>query len=176
MASKNFLDQFSTNNKPDSFKEEVLVPSSKSKKPLNITLIVIIVIVILLGGFLTWFFVLRPTIEVPSFIGQEVSDVNSWLKQQGIQASGVVFKDEYSEEYDEKIVIDQSIKEGKKVKKKEEIVFIKGQKNENINENKNLINNDDNKLKEIKYKTDETENKIEKTKTLIEEIPQKKAK
>ena len=123
MASKNFLDQFSTNNKPDSFKEEVLVPSSKPKKPLNITLIVIIVIVILLGGFLTWFFVLRPTIEVPSFIGQEVSDVNSWLKQQGIQSSGVVFKDEYSEEYDEKIVIDQSIKEGKKVKKDVKIDF-----------------------------------------------------
>lgn len=123
MASKNFLDQFSTNNKPDSFKEEVLVPSSKSKKPLNITLIVIIVIVILLGGFLTWFFVLRPTIEVPSFIGQEVSDVNSWLKQQGIQASGVVFKDEYSEEYDEKIIINQSIEEGKKVKKDVKIDF-----------------------------------------------------
>lgn len=117
MAQKNFLDQFSSNNKPDSFKEEVFVPSKTPKKPLNITLIVIAAAAVVITGFLIWFFVLRPTIEVPSFIGKEVSDVNSWIKQQGIQASGIVFEDEYSEDVDAKLIIDQSISEGKKVKK-----------------------------------------------------------
>ena len=123
MAGKNFLDQFSSENKPESFQEEVFVPSKKQKKPLNITLIVVLSIVIVLGGFLTWFFVFRPTIEVPSFIGQEVSDINSWVKQQGIQLSGIVIKEEYSEEFDSKIIIEQSIDAGKKVKKNVKIDF-----------------------------------------------------
>lgn len=124
MASKNFLDQFSTNNKPDSFKEEVLVPASKPKKPLNITVLIVLAVVVLLGGFSIWFFVLRPTIEVPSFIGLEISDINSWIKQQGIEPAGVVIKDEYSDEYEQKKIVYQSIEEGKKVKKNVKIDFV----------------------------------------------------
>lgn len=123
MAGKNFLDQFSSNDKPDSFKEEVLVPSKTSNKPLNIKLIIIGSAVVVLVIFLSWFFFLRPTIKVPSFIGQEVSDVNSWLKQYSIQPSGIVFDEEYSEEYDSKLIIYQSIAEGKKVKKDAKINF-----------------------------------------------------
>ena len=123
MASKNFLDQFSTNNKPDSFKEEVLVPASKPKKPLNITVLIVLAVFVVIGGFSLWFFLLRPTIEVPSFIGLEISDVNSWVKQQGIQPAGIVIKDEYSEDYDAKKIIFQSVEEGKKVKKDVKIDF-----------------------------------------------------
>lgn len=124
MASKNFLDQFSTNNKPDSFKEEVLVPASKPKKPLNKIVLIILTVVAVLGVFLLWFLFLRPTIKVPSFIGLEIRDVNSWVKQQGIEPSGIVIKDEYNDEYDADQIMYQSIEEGKKVRKNAKIDFI----------------------------------------------------
>ena len=123
MAGKNFLEQFSTDNKPDSFKEEVFVPSKQPKKPLNITVIIIFAVIVLLGGFLSWFFLLRPTIEVPSFIGLQTSDVNDWIKQQGIQPSGIVIKEEYSEDFASKLITYQSIEPGKKVKKDVKIDF-----------------------------------------------------
>ena len=123
MAGKNFLEQFSTDNKPDSFKEEVFVPSKQPKKPLNITVIIVLAVVVLLGGFLSWFFLLRPTIEVPSFIGLQTSDVNDWIKQQGIQPSGIVIKEEYSEDFASKLITYQSIEPGKKVKKDVKIDF-----------------------------------------------------
>ena len=50
MAGKNFLEQFSTDNKPDSFKEEVFVPSKQPKKPLNITVIIVLAVVVFLGS------------------------------------------------------------------------------------------------------------------------------
>lgn len=123
MENKDFLEQFSSNNKPDSFKEEEFVPTTKGKKHISPVLIIVFAVILLLAGFLYWFFALRPTIEVPSFIGQKMSDVNSWVKQQGIQASGIVFKEEYSEDYDSKLIISQSIKEGTKVRKDVKLDF-----------------------------------------------------
>ena len=42
MDNKDFLDQFSNNGKPDSFKEEERVPVTKERKPLNIKLLLLI--------------------------------------------------------------------------------------------------------------------------------------
>ena len=123
MENKDFLEQFSSNDKPDSFKEEVFVPTTKRKIHISPILIIVLVALLLLGGFLYWFFALRPTIEMPSFIGEKTSDVSSWIKQQEIQASGIVFKEEYSEEYDAKLIFEQSIEAGKKVRKDVKIDF-----------------------------------------------------
>ena len=40
MSEKDFLEQFSSNNKPDSFKEEERVKVTKEKKPLNVKLLI----------------------------------------------------------------------------------------------------------------------------------------
>lgn len=124
MSDKDFLSQFSDQNKkPDSFKEEVRIPVNKEKKPLNPMMIVIPVIVLIIVAALAWFFMFRPTIEVPYFIGKKQSDVASWVSQQGITKSGIIFNEEYSLEYEDGEIFFQSIEAGKKVKKDVKMTF-----------------------------------------------------
>lgn len=124
MAKKDFLEQFSTNNKPDSFKEEVRIPTTKPKFVINKGLIIALAVSFLVIVTGIWYFVFRPTIEMPSFIGEEVSDINSWLKQQGIDSTGIIYKEEYSEDVEKKLIISQSIEEGKKIKNDAKIDFV----------------------------------------------------
>lgn len=124
MANKDFLTQFSNENKPDSFKEEERTPIVKTKKPVNKLALIITIVVILVLGILAYFLFLAPKIEMPNFVEQSKSDVASWVKQQGIETQGIVFKNEYSFDYDEDIVISQSIEEGKKIKDNAKITFV----------------------------------------------------
>lgn len=124
MPNKDFLDQFSTNNVPDSFKKEELKPVKKKTNLTSVLIVVLAIVVLSLIGVLIFLIVNRPNIDMPNFVGQKVSDVTSWLKQQEIEASGIVYKEEYSDDYDEKIIIKQSIPEGEKVKKDVKMDFI----------------------------------------------------
>ena len=48
MSNKDFLSQFSDNNKkPDSFKEEERVKVTKEKKPVNVKLLLVILAIVL---------------------------------------------------------------------------------------------------------------------------------
>ena len=123
MSNKDFLSQFSDENKPASFKEEERVKITKEHKPVNVKLIVIIVAAILLIAGLILFFVLRPTIEVKNFVGSNVSDVKAWVIQNKIETQGVIFKQEYNFDYDEDIVIYQSVNEGEKIRKDAKLDF-----------------------------------------------------
>ncbi len=122
---KDFLNQFSNENKkPESFKEEVRIPVSKPKKPLNPLMIIIPIVALILIAFLVWFFFLRATIEMPNFVGKTQSDIAQWVTQQGIERNGIVFDEEYSMEYDEDVIMSQSVDAGTMVKKDVKINFV----------------------------------------------------
>lgn len=117
MPKKDFLEQFSTNNVPDSYKQEELKPVNKKINPVPFIVLGVVLLVLLGVGIFLFIYLNRPTIEVPNFIGKKSSEVVSWIKQQEIEASGIVYKEEYSDDVEEKIIISQSIEEGIKVKK-----------------------------------------------------------
>ncbi len=125
MSNKDFLNQFSNEDKkPDSFKEEERVKVVKERKPINVKLLIIILASALLIVGAVLFIIFRPTIVVNNFVGQKTSEVKSWIKQNEIETQGVVFKEEYNFDYDEGVIVSQSIAEGKKVRKKVKIDFV----------------------------------------------------
>lgn len=121
--NKDFLSQFSNDNKPDSFKEEERIKVVKERKPLNPLFIIIPLIVLIIAATLVYFILFRPNIEVPEFVGQSKNDVIAWIKQQEIETTGIVFKEEYNFDYDKDVVIEQ-IPETGKVTKKAKMTFL----------------------------------------------------
>ena len=121
--NKDFLSQFSNEGKPASFQEEERIPVVKEKKPINVKLIAILAVVLLALGILAYFLFFAPKIEMPNFVGKTKADVAAWVKQQGIEASGIIFEEEYNFDYDEGQILTQSVKDGKKVKKNVKINF-----------------------------------------------------
>lgn len=125
MADKDFLSQFSEEGKkPDSFKEEVLTPVAKERKPLNKGLLVGIIILLIIIIFLIWWLFLRARIEMPNFVGETKNDLSAWVKQYDIDAKGIILKEEYNFDHPEGTIIDQSIESGKKIKENAKIDFV----------------------------------------------------
>ena len=124
MSEKDFLSQFSSDGKkPDSFKEEERVKVDKPKKQINPKGFIIGGVIVVVVGVLSYFLFFAPKIEMPNFVGQTKSDVASWVKQQGITTSGIVFKEEYNFDNDENVILTQSVDAGKKVKSDVKITF-----------------------------------------------------
>lgn len=123
MSNKDFLSQFSGGSKPDSFKEEIRTPIYKNRKPVNIKLLVIILISILAIAGIILFIMFRPTIEVKDFVGQSSSEVTAWIRQNDIDIKGVIFREEYNFDYDENIIIYQSVEDGKRIRKDTKLDF-----------------------------------------------------
>ena len=120
---KNFLDQFSSQGKPASFQEEERVPVTRERKPLNIKALIIaaaILLALLIGAYFIFF---APKIEMPDFVGKTRSDVAAWVKQQGVEASGVIFDDTYDFDSAEGTILKQSVPAGRKVKKNVKLNF-----------------------------------------------------
>ncbi len=124
MSEKDFLSQFSSDGKkPDSFKEEERIKVDKPKKQVNPKALIIVGVSVVVLGVLSYFLFFAPKIEMPNFVGQTKSDVASWVKQQGITTSGIVFKEEYNFDNAEDVILTQSIDAGKKVKSDVKITF-----------------------------------------------------
>ena len=124
MSEKDFLSQFSSDGKkPDSFKEEERIKVDKPKKQINPKGFIIGGVIVVVVGVLSYFLFFAPKIEMPNFVGQTKSDVASWVKQQGITTSGIVFKEEYNFDNDENVILTQSVDAGKKVKSDVKITF-----------------------------------------------------
>ncbi len=124
MSEKDFLSQFSSDGKkPDSFKEEERIKVDKPKKQINPKGFIIGGVIVVILGVVSYFLFFAPKIEMPNFVGQTKSDVASWVKQQGITTSGIVFKEEYNFDNDENVILSQSIDAGKKVKSDAKITF-----------------------------------------------------
>lgn len=123
MQDKDFLSQFSTNNKPDSFKEEERIPVAKNNKKLNPKILIGIIAGIIVILVVLFFIFIMPHIEVINFEGQAKEDATAWLKQQEIETTGIVFKEEYNFDIAKGNIISQDPNEGK-VTKKAKITFV----------------------------------------------------
>jgi len=123
MTKKDFLSQFSNDDKPDSFKEEERIKVVKERKPVNVKLVVILIILLILLGLGSYFLFFAPKIQMPNFVGKNKSDVSAWVKQQQIETSGIVFDENYDFETSEGTILSQSVDEGIKVKKDVKITF-----------------------------------------------------
>ena len=124
MADKDFLSQFSDANKPDSFKEEERIPVVKEKKKVSPVLLGIAIALLLAIGVLLYFLFLAPKITVPDFVGKNKSDVAAWVRQQGIETTGIVFDEVYDFDTEEGTVLSQNVAAGKKVKKDVKMNFV----------------------------------------------------
>ena len=117
---KDYLSQLATEidgKKPESFKEEKLEKIERPRLQLNPK------VVILIAG-LAWFVLFRAKIEMPDFVGLTKAEVTAWIRQQGIKSSGVLMKEEYSFEFDENVILSQSVEPGKKVKEDAKLTFV----------------------------------------------------
>ncbi|MBR5341408.1 MAG: PASTA domain-containing protein [Erysipelotrichaceae bacterium] len=121
--NKDFLDQFSNAGKPASFAEEERTPVVRERKPVNPKVIAFAAIALVLLGIGVYFLFFAPKIEMPDFVGKTKSDIGAWVKQQGIEASGVIFEETYDFDSEDGTVLTQSVKAGKKVKKNVKLNF-----------------------------------------------------
>lgn len=110
---KDFLSQFSTNNKPDSFKEEERIPVTRAPKKINIKLIIIGIIALIVIAIIVFLLVFSPKIKVENFVGLKKEDAIAWIRQQSIETSGIIFKEEYNFDIDKDIVLAQEPLTGK---------------------------------------------------------------
>ncbi|MBQ3295754.1 MAG: PASTA domain-containing protein [Erysipelotrichaceae bacterium] len=121
--NKDFLDQFSDAGKPASFKEEERVPVKKEKKPLNTKALAIAAGVLLLLAIASYFLFFAPKIEMPNFVGMTKNDVAAWVKQQGVDSTGVLFTEQFDFDTEAGTILSQSVTPGKKVKNDVKVNF-----------------------------------------------------
>lgn len=123
---KDYLSQLAAEiegKKPESFKEEKLERVERPKINLDPKWIGAGAAALIVVFALIWLFFLRAKIEMPDFVGQTKADVTAWVRQQGISSSGVIMKEEYSFEFDEDVILAQSVEAGKKVKDDVKLTF-----------------------------------------------------
>ena len=120
---KDFLSQFSTNNKPDSFKEEERIKVEKPNKNINPKVIIIAVISLIVIVAIIFLLFFMPKIKVEDFTGAKKEDAIAWIRQQGIESSGILFKEEYSFDTESGIILSQEPATGK-VTNKAKMTFI----------------------------------------------------
>jgi len=120
--NKDFLAELSNEGKPESFqKEKIEYVNKKSNFNYKKIGLVLVIVLVLFGGF--YLFTNRPTIKVEDFVGQNVSVVNNWVRQNSIESNGVAVEESYSNEYDENVIFGQSIDPDTMVKKDVKITF-----------------------------------------------------
>lgn len=108
-------------NKLESFREEKRTKVEKA--PINPLLIIIPSIVALIIVAILIYIFLFPHIQVQSFVGQTKNDVSAWIKQQGIETSGIILKEEYDFNAPEGTILSQLPETGK-VKKDAKMTFV----------------------------------------------------
>lgn len=124
MADKDFLSQFSSENKkPESFKEEERVKIEKPKKNINPVMIIIPTVLILIISAVLVYAFLFPHIKVENFEGQAQGNATAWMKQNEIESTGIVFKEEYNFDVPKGSIVSQTPNSGK-VKKNAKITFV----------------------------------------------------
>ncbi|MDO4500292.1 MAG: PASTA domain-containing protein [Erysipelotrichaceae bacterium] len=112
-----------TVKRPESFKEEERTKIVKERKPVNKGLVAGLVALLVVLLIAVYFLFFAPKIEMPNFEGMNKSDVAAWVKQQGIETSGIIFKEEYDFDTKEGTILYQNVNPGKKVKKNVKLTF-----------------------------------------------------
>lgn len=110
-------------DKLESFQEEKVEKINKPKFHINPIVLAVILVVIAALSIGSYFLFFAPKIVVPDFVGKSSDEITTWVKQNDIEKSKVALNEEYSLEYDDGIVIDQSKPEGSKVKKNTALTF-----------------------------------------------------
>ncbi len=109
---------YSSDGVADSFDEEKFVRYEKPKRTVSLPLLAFLVLLAAAAGVLIWWFFLAAHIEMPDFVGRNISEVSAWARQNEMNASAIATAPpEYSMEYDNGVVIRQSVDPGKKIKK-----------------------------------------------------------
>ena len=114
---------FKSSDKPNSYQEEELQKIEKKPIKIDKKVVIISAVIVLLLIVAGYFLFFAPKIVVPDFNGKAMSELNAWVKQNEIETGKIVINEEYSLEYDENIIIDQSIDAGKKIKKDTALTF-----------------------------------------------------
>lgn len=125
---KDYLSELSkeveSKGKLESFQEEKVTRVEKPKRHINPVVIVGAVVGLAVALGLGWFLFLRPSIEMPNFVGKTQNDVGAWAKQQGVATSGIIFMEEFNFDYDNGQIASQSVEEGTNVGKDAKITFV----------------------------------------------------
>lgn len=108
----------------ESFQEEKVVKVEKPKRTINPMAIVAGVVAVAVIAIGTWFLFFRPNIEVLDFVGKTQNDIGAWAKQQGVETSGIVFKEEFNFEHDKGLIVSQDVAAGTNVGKDAKITFV----------------------------------------------------
>ena len=124
MGEKDYLQKLADESlkKPESFKEENV--QYLQKEPFNFKVLGIGIIIVALITFIVYFFFLAPSIEMPDFVGLSKTDISDWVRQEKIDATGIVIKEEYNFDNDSDIVISQDVTAGTKVKDDVTVTFV----------------------------------------------------
>lgn len=108
------IDSFQT--RPASFSSEQFQKIEKPKRSIPKWVWLLLLLGLLLLGGLIYYLFFAPKIVVPDCVGENISCVTDWAKQNRVENSSLVRHEEYNNTYNENIVIDQSLQAGKKVK------------------------------------------------------------
>lgn len=112
------------NGMPASYGEEKVVKVDTPKKQLSPAALIILAVIVVGIGFGIYWFKFAPHITMPNFVGKNISEVSTWAKQNKMDSSAIATSEPvYSMDYDKGVVIEQSVAEGKKVKKDTPITF-----------------------------------------------------
>ena len=112
------------NGMPASYGEEKVVKVDTPKKQLSPVALIILAVIVVGIGFGIYWFKFAPHITMPNFVGKNISEVSTWAKQNKMDSSAIATSEPiYSMDYDKGVVVEQSVAEGKKVKKDTPITF-----------------------------------------------------
>ncbi len=152
--------------KPGSFEEEEFVQITKPKKKLSkagIGILAAIAVAVVAGII----YMMMPKITMPNFVGRNISEVSNWARQNSMESNAIATNEPvYSLEYDQGVVMEQSVAEGTKIKTSTPITFTVSNgpdPNENIDFPSDIMSMTQQELNEWI-----SENKLTKTKITTE--------
>lgn len=112
------------NGRPASFGEEAVVRVDKPKKHIPIGVWIALGVAVVGIAFAIYWFGFAPHIELPNFVGKNISEVSTWAKQNKMESSAIATSEPvYSLEYEKGVVVSQSKEAGTKVKTDTPITF-----------------------------------------------------
>ncbi len=104
-------------DRPDSFTQETFTRIEKNKFTFNPKIAAIIAGILVVLMIISYFLFFAPKIVMPDFVGKKMDEFTTWATQYQIEKTGVAFKKEYNFEYDNDVIINQSITPNTKIKK-----------------------------------------------------------
>ncbi len=114
---KDFLGSLAdeVNKKPASFQEEKIERIEKKPvSPKTLMAAFAALAVVAVGAYVIFF---MPKIILPDFEGKSMTELSQWVKQYGIEPTGIVATRQYDFDHEENIIISQSLPAGSKVRK-----------------------------------------------------------